>query len=115
MINLKREYKLRSPLKHIKKSNYMKEGVIIIPMMHVMNLKTREVKIPKICELVSIREPVYEPRKSVCRGHASQSLFLEVCIHTKMVWLVAIFFFPLPCSFEFSLLCIGDTYIIKTI
>lgn len=61
----------------------MKEGVIIIPVMHIMNLKTREVKIPKIYELISIREPVYEPRKSVCRGHALQSLFLEVCRHNQ--------------------------------
>lgn len=102
-------------MKYIKNNNDRKEGMIIIPMIHVMNLKTREVKIPKIYELISIREPGYEPRKSVCRGHALHNLFLEVCKHTRMVWLVAIFFFSLSCSFEFSLLRIGDIYIIKTI
>lgn len=65
----------------------------IIFMMHLTNLKTREFKIPKLCELINIRKPEFEPKKSVCRGYALHSLFLEVCIHTKMIWLVAIFFF----------------------
>lgn len=40
----KKEYILRSPLKYIKNNNDMKKDMIIIPMMHVMNLKTSEVK-----------------------------------------------------------------------
>lgn len=84
----KKEYTLRSSLKYIKNNNNTKEGRIILSMMHVVKLKMRVVRVPKIYELISIREPEYESRKSVFRGHDLHNSFLKVCIYTKMVTVI---------------------------
>lgn len=58
-------YTIRSHLKYIKNNNNMKAGITVIPIIHVMTLRTREIKCPKIYDLISDKEPGFEPRKSV--------------------------------------------------
>lgn len=43
MVDEKKVYSIRSHLKYLKNNNDMKEDIIIIPTMHVMTLRTREV------------------------------------------------------------------------
>lgn len=60
-----KEYTIRSHLKYIKNNNEMKASITVIPILHVMTLRTREIKCPKIYKLISDKEPGFEPRKSV--------------------------------------------------
>lgn len=58
-------YTIRSHVKYMKNNNGMKAGVTVVPIFHAMTLRTREIKCPKIYELLRDRAPGFEPRKSV--------------------------------------------------